>query len=58
MMVETRLEGAALVLFLSPTGHRDEGGVLPPGRGANALCQLVAAQVRQADVHQQRSAWG
>jgi hypothetical protein len=49
-VIEAGNERPALLRFLSPPGHGDQGDFLTPGLMTNALRELIAAQARQADI--------
>ena len=52
MEVEARLEGAALVIVLSPARQGKQEDVSSPGLAANGLGHGIAVKLRQADIQQ------
>ena len=54
VVVETRVERAAPVLFLAPAGHRNENDAPSPRRCPNVPSQLIAVDIRQTDIQQKR----
>src|SRR5262245_30332606 len=52
VMIEARLERAALVVALSPAGDRDEADRLAPWLGADRARDRETVQLRHADVEQ------
>jgi hypothetical protein len=50
MVIEAGFACLPAVIFLSPTGERDQYGCRTGGKAADLPCQIVAVQPGQADI--------
>ena len=56
MAVKSSIAGRAAIFVSTPTGQRDQDGVLAPRLRADPPCRVMPAQIWQADI-QQNDIW-